>query len=95
MRWLLPLLALGAIACVEPDFELASRVSRPRVLAIVADRPELAPGDAARVHAVLAGVDGASVELRWSMCLGAGTLEAGGLSFRQAIAGATRSSAAS
>lgn len=76
-RWTL-LLVLLASGCIEPDFEPATRVSRPRVLAIVADSPELRPGDSARVHAVLGGADGAAVELRWSMCLGGGTLTAGG-----------------
>lgn len=72
------LVALSLTACIDPDFEPASRVSRPRVLAIVADRPEIAPGEEARLHAVIAGADGADVDVRWWMCLGDGTLTAGG-----------------
>ncbi len=77
-RHLALILALVATGCIDPDFEPASRVSRPRVLAIVADRPEIAPGEDARLHAVVAGADDATVEVRYWMCLGDGTLAAGG-----------------
>ncbi|MBX3273415.1 MAG: hypothetical protein KF729_24340 [Sandaracinaceae bacterium] len=63
-----------AAGCVEPDFEPATRVSRPRVLAIVADRPEVAPGEEARLSPVIGGAEGRAVELRWSMCPSADAL---------------------
>ena len=83
------LAVLAAAGCVEPDFEPATRVSRPRVLAIVADRPEVAPGEDARLWPLIAGAEGRAVELRWVMCpsadafagsgfAGAGAFGAGG-----------------
>lgn len=70
--------ALALAACDGIDFAVPSIVLGPRVLAIVADRPEVAPGEDVRVHAIVAGAEGRSVELRWSMCPGDGGTEQGG-----------------
>jgi len=70
-------LALLLLAgCDRPDFDPPSVVAGPRVLAIVADRPEVAPGDEVRVRAMIAGVEGRDVELRWSMCIDTGPITA-------------------
>lgn len=61
-------LVLGA--CVQlPDFESGSLVQGPRVLAVIAEPPEIAPGQALDLSILLAGVeDRAGVEIRWRAC---------------------------
>ncbi len=76
-RALAACLALVATSCADPGFELADRVSRPRILAIVAERPEVRPGDPVRLSAVLAGAP-VEAELRWSMCPGDSSFTRGG-----------------
>jgi len=68
--------------CAELEFDLPSIVRGPRVLAVIADRPEVAPGDEVRVHALIADprpvAERGEVELRWTMCLASGGLASGG-----------------
>lgn len=58
-----------ALACVStPDFANSSQVDRPRVLAIVAEPPELAPGQSGRLSIMLAGFDGLDYDISWRAC---------------------------
>ena len=63
---LVPLVALFG-GCIE---ELApkNRVSGPRILDIVADRPELNPGQSSRLSVMLAGTQGVP-RYRWYACV--------------------------
>lgn len=73
MRRLLRVLVLvfagaGALTgCVE-SFDPFNLVQKPRVLAIKAEPPSVAPGGRTEVSALLAGIDGAEVSHRWSWC---------------------------
>lgn len=65
-------LALGATAvlaaaCTDP-FEPRSLVQNPRVLAIVAEPPEAAPGQDVRLTALVADPDERAFALRWRVC---------------------------
>ena len=57
-------------ACVElPDFESGSIVKGPRVLAVVAEPPEIAPGEALELSILVAGVeDRSSMQITWRAC---------------------------
>ena len=61
--------ALAALlwGCVDlPDFPGASRIASPRVLAVVADPPEINPGQAVTLSLVVAGADDYSAS--WAAC---------------------------
>ena len=56
-------------ACNEAPLEMRSVVNAPRVLAIIADPPEVAPGQLVLVRAVLGGVPaGVAPRYRWFVC---------------------------
>ena len=59
---------LLAFAACDSDFESRTEVSRPRVLAIVAEAPEVAPGVDVAVEAMVVDPEGRTLERRWSMC---------------------------
>lgn len=67
-------LAAGAVSllfvsCNDDPLDMRSIVAGPRVLAIVADPPEVAPGQFVGVHAVLGGVPrGVTPRYRWFVC---------------------------
>lgn len=67
-RCLISLLAPCMLpACLElPQFDEASRIDRPRVLAIVAEPPEARPGESVALSALIAGTERA--ELSWRAC---------------------------
>ena len=67
---LLALVALGLAACDEPLDEQVSRITAPRVLAVVATPAEAAPGAAVDYAAVVASPDGtvAAPALAWAYC---------------------------
>ena len=53
--------------CLDtPSFSAASLVDRPRILAVVADPPEIAPGADASLHVLVAGAQDYSVT--WRAC---------------------------
>jgi hypothetical protein len=65
---LVPLLA--AVGCFDlPDFAQASTIDRPRILAVVAEPPELSPtrSDATTLSILVAGAERVS-DVRWSAC---------------------------
>ena len=63
--WLL--LSLAAAGCYEtPQFSPASLVDRPRILAVVAEPPEVTPGAPSTLSVLLAGADNMSV--KWRAC---------------------------
>ncbi|HJL16184.1 MAG TPA: hypothetical protein RMH99_11030 [Sandaracinaceae bacterium LLY-WYZ-13_1] len=59
-RDLLPCLLALALGCAGEDFEPPSRVNGPRLLAVVATPPVVAPGDDVRLVPFAAGPDGAA-----------------------------------
>ncbi|MBX3272991.1 MAG: hypothetical protein KF729_22200 [Sandaracinaceae bacterium] len=64
-------LGLGALACV-PDVEIdESRLGAPRLLAVRAEPPEVAPGQVQRYVGLFAGADGVldAAPLDWAYCL--------------------------
>lgn len=63
-------LALAASACLNlPDFEDASIIRGPRVVAVFAEPPEINPGQSLELSLMLAGTDPDSeIEVRWSAC---------------------------
>jgi len=66
--WLVPLLA--AVSCFDlPEFAESSFIDRPRILAVVADPPELSPSSTASVtlSLLVAGADEVS-DVRWTAC---------------------------
>lgn len=83
MTTCMPLWALAwALAgCVSgPDFSEPSLVDRPRVLAVVADPPEVAPGEGSELSVLLAGFDDEPFEVTWTAC-GAFSTMVGGAQF--------------
>ena len=68
------LIALGFAACLSgcldlPDFESASIVTGPRVLAIIAEPPEIGPGETLALSILIAGVeDPSETEVTWRAC---------------------------
>jgi len=63
----LALLAGPALGCIG-DLDPKNKVVGPRILDIVADRPELNPGQSAQLRAVLAGTAGPP-RYRWFACV--------------------------
>lgn len=62
-------LALVAIAgCDEMDFEEFGEISKLRTLAVRVDPPEIGPGEAAVIDALVAGADG-PMRMTWELCL--------------------------
>jgi hypothetical protein len=61
---LAPALAAGC----QPSFPRYSRVHSLAVLAIVAEPPEIAPGEATRLSALAVDPDGRPVALEWAAC---------------------------
>lgn len=64
-------IAIGILACgciESPDFARPSFVDGPRVLAIVAEPPEAAPGDSFALSILLAGHGDEDVEITWRAC---------------------------
>jgi hypothetical protein len=53
--------------CIEP-LDPKQKIAGPRILDIVADRPEVAPGQSSTVSAVLAGIQGVP-RYRWFACV--------------------------
>jgi hypothetical protein len=76
-RVLVTIAAGGLAGCFNtPDFSPASLVDRPRILAVVADPPEITPGADARLSVLVAGAEPERVI--WRVCatfssFGAGT----------------------
>lgn len=73
--------ALGGPACIaEPDFDPSELVKTPRILAIIAEPPELAPGEASTVSVLFADPlgGGRAVRYRWSACVALESLGGGG-----------------
>ena len=70
-RSVIALLALSCAssACIE-DLDPKSVVKGPRILDMIAERPELNPGDTTSIRVVLAGTRGAPT-YRWFACLSA------------------------
>lgn len=67
---LLPLLLCSSCLSI-PEFDEPSIVDRPRVLAIVAEPPEVAPGQTVELSAMLAAPTGEDIRdypVRWSVC---------------------------
>jgi hypothetical protein len=68
--------ALLLCACFDsPDFARSSLVTGPRVLALVAEPPEAAPGDPFALSLLIAGADHEEVEVSWRAC---GAFDSGG-----------------
>lgn len=60
---------LAAFGCTPvPDFAEESLIDRPRVLAIVAEPPETAPGVTSELSLLLALPEEAAVRVQWSVC---------------------------
>ena len=61
------LVALFAGACIDvPDFADPSLIDRPRVLAVIADPPEVNPGDPVQLSILVAGAE--RYEVSWRAC---------------------------
>ncbi len=61
-------ISLGLCACVElPDFDAPSVIDRPRVLAVVAEPPEINPGEPVTMSVLVAGTDG-DYDVAWRAC---------------------------
>lgn len=70
MRTLLPVLLFAAVGCFDlPDFAQSSMIDRPRILAVVAEPPEVSPTrtDSTTLSILVAGAKDVS-EVRWSAC---------------------------
>jgi hypothetical protein len=63
-------LAVWLAGCLDlPDFESASIITGPRVLAVVAEPPEIHPGEALELSILIAGVDDPSeTRITWRAC---------------------------
>lgn len=79
----LAVLALSAFAagCINIDLPSATLVDTPRILAMVAQPPEAAPGEDVWFAALLVNGDGSplvhgvnGVEIEWTICVGLGSL---------------------
>lgn len=73
--------ALAASACIaEPDFDDRDLVKTPRILAIVAEPPELAPGEASTLSVLFADPlgGGRPIRYRWKACVATESLGGGG-----------------
>lgn len=78
---LVALAALGASACIPTaNFDERSKVKSPRILAIVADHPELGPGDSTTLSVLFADPlgGGRAVRYRWTACVATESLGGGG-----------------
>ena len=68
---LLAVLVIGG--CIENDFERPSKIFSHRVLAIVADKPEVAPGERVRISALVVDPEGERISdparFEWRVCL--------------------------
>jgi hypothetical protein len=62
--------AVALTGCLDlPDFESASIITGPRVLAVIAEPPEIRPGEALELSIMIAGVDDPSeTEISWRAC---------------------------
>ncbi len=60
-------LAAAFTSCSDPNFASRSRVNSPRILAIVAEPPEIHPGQLTVLHAVTGGASD-SAHFRWFVC---------------------------
>jgi hypothetical protein len=76
-------LALLAACLPDPGFDERDLVKTPRILAILADKPELAPGESATMSVLFADPRGGGrpVRFRWSACVGLESLGGGGPGF--------------
>lgn len=62
-------IAVFACGCIDsPDFARPSFIDGPRVLAIVAEPPEAAPGDSFALSVLIAGQDEEDVAITWRAC---------------------------
>lgn len=63
-------LALWLVGCLNlPDFESASIITGPRVLAVIAEPPEIHPGETLELSILIAGVeDPSETEITWRAC---------------------------
>jgi hypothetical protein len=63
-------LAVLLTGCLDlPDFESASIVTGPRVLAVIAEPPEIRPGETLELSIMIAGVeDEGETEITWRAC---------------------------
>lgn len=63
-------LAVLLAGCLDlPDFESASIITGPRVLAVIADPPEIAPGETLDLSIMIAGVeDPSEPRVTWRAC---------------------------
>jgi hypothetical protein len=68
-RLVLVAAALLAGGCQEDDEVPRSFIGGPRVLAIKAEPPEVAPGQSSTVTILLAGTEGQTPAVSWSACL--------------------------
>lgn len=76
-RALVAALVVVLAACGGPSFDSPSIVLGPRILAAVADPPELAPGTDVRVTVMTAEAEGATLELTVDLSVAALALGAG------------------
>lgn len=73
--------AFCASSCIpDPNFDERSLVKTPRILGIIADHPELAPGESTTLSVIFADPhgDGRAVTYRWKECVALESLGGGG-----------------
>lgn len=81
MPWISYLAALGLSGCVSgPEFAEESLIDRPRVLAVVAEPPEVAPGEGSTLSLLTAGFGDGPLDITWTAC-GAFATMVGGAQF--------------
>ncbi len=61
-------LAFAFASCSGPNFPASSIVTAPRPIAIVAEPPEINPGQLTVLHAITAGTTGENTRFRWFVC---------------------------
>lgn len=66
MRRLVLLLALAGTGCEPALVDRTSLIDSPRIIAVIAEPPEAAPGAMVQLRAVIAGASGAAP--RWAAC---------------------------
>jgi hypothetical protein len=80
-RWVCVLPLLAAVSCFElPEFAQSSFIDRPRILAVVAEPPEVSPSStaSATLSILVAGADEVT-DVRWTACGMPGGMGFGGM----------------